>query len=255
MNSHAFDSQSLMANLLTHVEDAIYFKDRESRFRLVNAAVVRSLRQPSAEAVIGRTDFDFFGGEHPQAAYAIEQEIIRTGQPVLYLEEQEVFRDGSVQWCSTCKYPLRDETGEVIGIFGINRDITARKQAEAEVAKLRRELLDRERRLAVVDFAELILFHTNQMANVSGLAIDRISSVMTTGHFAQIKQLAERLLALLPADTPALDPCISLLGEVELEAEQQEKTHQDLLSLKHQLQAIIELLNARKKDPAAAPTR
>ena len=249
MNANPFDPQLLMATLLNHVDDAIYFKDTESRFQLVNMALVRAVRGKSIEEVLGRTDFEFFGTEHAQEAYNTEQKIMRTGQPALNIEEKEDFSDGRVQWSSTCKYPLRNAEGEVIGTFGISRDITARKKAEAKMAELNKELLNTERRLAVMDFAELILFHTNHMADVSGQAIDRVSSVMENGHFGQIKQQAERLLSLIPADSPAMDPCISLVGEVELEAEQQAKTRKDLLALKKQLLGIIELVKARKHVP------
>ena len=249
MNHNPFDPQLLMSTLLNHVDDAIYFKDTESRFQLVNMALVRAVRGKSIEEVIGRTDFEFFGTEHAQAAYNTEQKIMRTGQPVLNIEEKENFPDGRVQWHSTSKYALRNAEGEVIGTFGISRDITERKQAEAKMTVLNEELLNTERRLAVMDFAELILFHTNHMADVSGQAIDRVSNVMENGHFRQIKQQAERLLSLIPADSPAMDPCISLVGEVELEAEQQEKTRKDLLNLKKQLLGIIDLVKARKHVP------
>ena len=239
-----------MLTLLNHVEDAIYFKDEESRFRLVNEALVQSVRGKSVAEVLGRTDFDFFGAAHANMAFAAEQEIMRTGRPVLNLEEQEDFPDGRIQWHSTSKYPLFNAQGQAIGTYGISRDITERKKAEAEMSKLHNELLNTERRLAVMDFAELILFHTNHMADVSGQAIDRVSAVMADGHFAQIKEQSQQLISLLPHDSPAMDSCISLLGEIELEAEQQEKTRKDLLALKQQLHGIIELVKARKHVPA-----
>jgi PAS domain S-box-containing protein len=250
MNKDPFDRQLLMLTLLNHVEDAIYFKDRESRFRLVNDALVLAVGGKSIADVLGRTDADFLGAAHAKAAFTTEQEILRTGQPVLNIEEKEDFADGRVTWHSTSKYPLLNAEGLVIGTYGISRNITARKQAEAQLAQLNSELLNTERRLAVMDFAELILFHTNHMADISGLAIDRVSAVMQNGHFAQIKQQAEQLISLLPPDSPAMDPCISLIGEVEMEAEQQEKTRKDLLALKKQLHGIIELVKARKHVPA-----
>ena len=249
MNSNPFDQQLLMLTLLNHVDDAIYFKDEESRFRLVNEALVKAVRGKSVAEVLGRTDADFFGAAHAQAALVTEKEIMRTGRPILNIEEKEDFPDGRISWHSTSTYPLFNPEGQPIGTYGISRDITARKQAEAKMAQLHSELLNTERRLAVMDFAELILFHTNHMADVSGQAIDRVSAVMANRHFAQIKDQAQQLLSLLPHASPALNPCISLLGEIELEAEQQEKTRKDLLALKQQLHGIIELVKARKHVP------
>jgi PAS domain S-box-containing protein len=249
MNFNPFDQQLLMLTLLNHVEDAIYFKDEESRFRLVNEALVKAVRGKSITDVLGRTDADFFSPTHAQEACAIEREIMSTGRPVLNIEEKEDFPDGRTSWHSTSKYPLFNTDGKAIGTYGISRDITERKQTEAKMAQLHSELLNTERRLAVIDFAELILFHTNHMADVSGQAINRVSEVMADGHFAQIKEQAQQMIGLLPSGSPALNPCISLLGEIELEAEKREKAHKDLLLLKKQLHGIIELVKARKHVP------
>src|SRR5262249_48746772 len=86
---------------------------------------------PDPAAIVGKTDFDFFTPEHAQQAYADEQQMIRTGQPVVNLEEKETWPDGRVTWVTTTKMPLRDREGRVVGSFGISRDVTGRKQAEA----------------------------------------------------------------------------------------------------------------------------
>ena len=77
------------------------------------------------------TDFDFFPEEQARPEYEQEQEIIRTGRPLLNVEEQTVWPDGRVDWSLSTKMPLRDEHGEIIGTFGISRDITEMKEAQA----------------------------------------------------------------------------------------------------------------------------
>jgi PAS domain S-box-containing protein len=116
----------ILDTFMENVPDSIYFKDRESQIIRANKAlaVLLGLHDP-AEAV-GKTDFDFFPTEQAQVKYEQEQEIIRTGQPILSLEEP----NSGENWSLTTKMPLRDEHGTIIGTFGISRDITKLKQTE-----------------------------------------------------------------------------------------------------------------------------
>ena len=77
--------------------------------------------------VIGKTDFDFFTGEHAGQAYEDEQEIMRTGQP-LSKEENETWPDQPDTWVIATKMPLIDQQGKIIGTFGISKDISERKR-------------------------------------------------------------------------------------------------------------------------------
>jgi PAS domain S-box-containing protein len=120
----------LLLCLMNNLPHSIYFKDAQSRFLRINKALADyfGLRDP-AEAV-GRTDRDFFTREHAAQALADEQEILRTGQPMINKEEKETWPDGRVTWVSSTKLPLCDETGRPVGTFGISLDITEKKQAD-----------------------------------------------------------------------------------------------------------------------------
>ena len=72
---------------MDNLPDHIYFKDRESRFIRINKALAEFLGLNDPAQAVGKTDFDFFTGEHAQQAYDDEQNIIRTGQ-MLSLEEK-----------------------------------------------------------------------------------------------------------------------------------------------------------------------
>jgi len=109
----------LLQSLLDHIPDVIYFKDRESRFILINRAAARLFKFKSPEEAVGKTDFDIFTGEHASLAFADEQEIIRTGKPLLDKEEKETWLDGTISWSSTTKLALRNKNGDIIGTFGI----------------------------------------------------------------------------------------------------------------------------------------
>jgi PAS domain S-box-containing protein len=129
--------QTLMATLMKNLPDAIYFKDTASRFLRVNPATARKSGLSTPEQMIGKSDKDFFTGEHASKALADEQEIIRTGQPLVNIEEKETWPDGSETWVLTTKLPLRDAAGRIIGTCGISSDITASKRADEALANER----------------------------------------------------------------------------------------------------------------------
>jgi PAS domain S-box-containing protein len=120
----------LLQNLLQNIPDHIYFKDRKSRFILINPACARLFGLRGPEEAVGKTDFDIFTPEHASAALADEQEILRTGNPIVGKDEKETWPDGSISWVTSTKLPLRDANGKIVGSLGISRDITQRKRAE-----------------------------------------------------------------------------------------------------------------------------
>jgi sigma-B regulation protein RsbU (phosphoserine phosphatase) len=129
-----------LKTLMDNLPDSIYFKDGESRFLAVSCAMVHRSGLKDPAAVLGKTDADLFAPEHAEAALHDEQEILSTGQPLVNLEEKETWPDGRETWVSTTKLPLRDPSGQIIGTFGLSRDITEKKRAEEELATLAREL-------------------------------------------------------------------------------------------------------------------
>jgi diguanylate cyclase (GGDEF)-like protein/PAS domain S-box-containing protein len=120
--------------------DMIYFKDRQSRFFFVSRTEALRFGTADVKKIIGTSDFDHFTREHAIPAFRDEQRIIRTGKPVVEIVEKETWPDGSFNWVSTSKFPLRDKKGRIIGTWGISRDITALKRAEDELEAANREL-------------------------------------------------------------------------------------------------------------------
>ncbi len=119
--------------MLENTSDIIYYKDLESRFLVVSNSKIKRCNVVDTSMIIGKTDFDFFTKEHSQKAFDDEQEIIRTGEPKINMEEKETWLDGTITWASTSKMPYYDEEGKIIGTFGISRDITEKKKIETEI--------------------------------------------------------------------------------------------------------------------------
>jgi two-component system, sensor histidine kinase and response regulator len=125
-----------MSNLLSATEERVYFKDLQSRFLLVNSGWIAAYAPGrAADELIGKTDFDVFSDQHASAAFQDEQQVISTGEPIIGKVELETYGGRADTWVSTTKMPLRDERGQIIGTFGISRDVTAQISAEITLAQ------------------------------------------------------------------------------------------------------------------------
>jgi len=122
--------------LMENIPDTIYFKDLKSRFIGVNKALIKSIKARNSNEVLGKTDFDFYSKELSAKTFSDEQDIIKTGTPLVKTEENENFGDRVNSWVVTTKMPLHDREGKIIGTFGISRDISDIKKAEKDLKHL-----------------------------------------------------------------------------------------------------------------------
>jgi PAS domain S-box-containing protein len=130
------EERNLIRTLIDHLPDAIYAKDADMRKIMANPADLKNLGCKTEAEALGKTDFDFFPKETAAAFLADDQEVLK-GQPVINREEKVVLQNGEIRWLLTSKIPWRTN-GDIIGIVGIGRDITDKKNLEAEVLRAQR---------------------------------------------------------------------------------------------------------------------
>ena len=131
------NDSELLKQLMDHIPYSVFFKDKESRFIKINRECAVKFGFDNPEEAVGKTDFDFFGKEHAQRAFEDEQQIIKTGKAVTdQLEKETPKKDSNeTHWALTSKFPLTDQQGNIIGTFGITRDVTDRIKAELALKK------------------------------------------------------------------------------------------------------------------------
>ncbi len=120
-----------LQTLIDWVPDYLWVKDADSRFIIANKAVAFDSGRTRTSDMIGLTDFDLHAPEAAREFRALEQEILRSGQPMVDREEFVIDGWGNGRWLSSTKVPLRNDQNEVFGLVGIARDITERKLADA----------------------------------------------------------------------------------------------------------------------------
>lgn len=120
---------SWLEAMINHVPDYIYAKDRQGRFLFANEAVIRNNGLSRMEDLIGRTDTDLHTSSAAAEISEIERRVIETGVPDLGFEEPAL-KGGPDRWLMMSRVPLKDDDGQIIGVVGASRDITARKASE-----------------------------------------------------------------------------------------------------------------------------
>jgi PAS domain S-box-containing protein len=245
--------QMLLRALLEHLPDSIYFKDRESRFIRASDALARRQLQDSADALVGKTDFDLYTEEHARPAFDDEQRIIATGQPILGLEEKETWEDGRVSWVDTCKLPLRDARGQIIGTFGISRDITARKNAEENLRSTQKELLAASRLAGMAEIASGVLHNVGNALNSITTSVAMMNDSLASSQVAVLARLAEVLketddLGAFVATDPRGKQLPRFLAQLaEVLAGERQALKKELLDLRLSVDHMVEVVAVQQR--------
>ena len=133
------EERTLLRTLIDNLPDLIYVKDVDGRFLLVNEAAAAYIGAATPDDAVGMTDFDFFPHEYASQYRADEEALLASGRPLINHEEPVRATTGDTHWFSTTKVPTRNESGRVVGLVGMSRDITQRKEADADRARLLEE--------------------------------------------------------------------------------------------------------------------
>jgi PAS domain S-box-containing protein len=138
------ESEARLGAISGTVPDPVFLKDRESRVLLANPATLRAIGKP-ADQVLGRTDREFYDDPEVGATIlATDRRIMESGVPEV-VEERIQTPEGYRIFLST-KAPHRDAEGRVVGLVGIARDITERKEAEDQLREANARLAEADRR-------------------------------------------------------------------------------------------------------------
>ena len=180
--------QYLLKTFLDNSNDSIFFKDEEGRFVRVNKAQAESLGATDVDAVIGKSDFDYFSRVFAQKSFNDELEIMRTGVPKYNIEECIEWIDNRQKWVITSKFPYRNKAGMIIGTFGVAKDITPQKALENDLIKAlnKVEESDRLKTAFLHNISHEIRTPMNSIVGFSGLLKDPEITQERKEHLADI---------------------------------------------------------------------
>ncbi|MGB9639463.1 MAG: sensor domain-containing diguanylate cyclase [Anaerolineales bacterium] len=128
------NANALLCAIFESAQDSIFVKDLDLRYVQVNPAMGKLLNLPLDE-IIGKTDAELFGSQAARDINQADNEVLRGN--VVHLEDRIPIQ-GKLHVFSVVKTPLRDETGKIIGLCGIARDITSEKEYEQQLRESER---------------------------------------------------------------------------------------------------------------------
>lgn len=197
----ALQSRRIYKAVVEALPDCLNVKDLEGRFIAANPATAELMRAGSANALIGKTDFDFYPREIAAKFRQDELAILKAGTPST-IEQRLEHQGGQEGWLSTLKAPMTDRDGNIIGLITHNRDITARRQLEMELAESRVQLTD-----ALTHMADgLVMFDAEGKLTLCNdqyrQMFPRTADLRVPGadHRDILRQSAERGEEIVPAD-------------------------------------------------------
>ena len=132
-------AQTLLQSVTEGTSDAIYVKDLQGRYLMLNAAAARLVSKPSEE-VLGKDDTALFAPDEARRVMEGDRRVMASDSVQTY--EELVTSRGVARTLLSAKGPVRDAQGKVIGLFGVARDITERKQAEETLRQSRQAALN-----------------------------------------------------------------------------------------------------------------
>jgi len=147
------DSQ-LIRTIMNNSQDTIYFKDVDSKFILNSRAHALQFGLSDPADLKGKSDLDYYPEPFVRKATQDEQEIMRTGLPLIGIVEKWDRDDGTSVWFSASKYPLYNDLDQIVGTWGTSRDITELKATELQLERVNARLEQANAKLldlAVID--------------------------------------------------------------------------------------------------------
>ncbi len=137
LQAHAEKKLELERNVLRtvtdNIPDSIFAYDTEGRYLLANKAFAKLHGMKSPDDLLGKTAFDLFPKERATALHTDDLQVMRSGGASMETERTAIDAEGNVKSLQTTKVPLIDASERVVGIVGLHRDITRRKEAEQKL--------------------------------------------------------------------------------------------------------------------------
>jgi PAS domain S-box-containing protein len=228
--------KNVIHTLINNIPDFVYVKDTESKFMIANTAICAFFGVDNPDDIIGKSDFDYIQRESAEQWFSQEQEIIKTGKELINHEEVIPDTKGKIDTVLlTNKIPLRNDTGRIIGLIGIGRDVTDLKKAENSLKGQASEISEGAGALA--SSVSEIFTVTSQLA--SSMAELKKSAEVVSHSVEHVSNIAQDSVVTVQAGTKSAEETIETMNHLK---EQIETISDRVVALTERNQAIEEII-------------
>ena len=133
------NSERQLHTFIDTIPDIVWLKDLNGVFVTCNNKMELLFNAPISD-IIGKTDYDFHAKELADFFRQKDMEALESDRPLVNEEIVTFAGDGHTEYLETVKTPMHDSNGKIVGVMGIGRDISERKQAEKELLEERERL-------------------------------------------------------------------------------------------------------------------
>jgi PAS domain S-box-containing protein len=204
--SEVREAERRLASIVEHSADAIYIKDREGRYLLINPAGA-GLVGRTPDFFLGKRDDEVFQPENAATVIEADRQVLETNA-ICQSEEALSHPTRGPVFFSTTKYPYRSEAGEVLGVIGISRDITARRLLEQELAEQNARLKELDRLKSAIVSAVSHEFRT-PLTLIKGY-----TEFLAEGATGPVTDMQEEMLARIGGGVDRLERLVSDLLDI-----------------------------------------
>lgn len=209
--------RDLLRTLMDSLPDLIYVKDVQGNYITVNRSLQRLWGSPPLETIVGRNVFDFVRDDLAETYARVDMDVLRNDRAVIDSEEQVLTSTGERRIYSTTKVPLHDQSGNVTGLVGIDRDITRRKRAEEDLrkARLAADAANRAKSDFLANMSHEIRTPLNAVIGITDLLLEGELGQLHRDYLEIIRDSGESLMVVI---NDILDFSKIEAGRLELEA-------------------------------------
>lgn len=153
--------RNVLRTVTDNIPDSIFAKDTEGRYLLANKAFAALHGLKSPDELLGKTVFDLLPKERATAAQMDDLMVMRSSGTITEKERVMTDAEGNEKMLQTTKVALIDDSRTVVGIVGVHRDITRRKEEEQKIRQSEANLAAAQR-IAHFGSVELDLVHPSE---------------------------------------------------------------------------------------------